>query len=89
MVKILSFVLISFCFTALSIYASCDLPTGGACSLDVLKKEQEEFSKQLWENHYLNKLDKKYQLEQKELIKIDTPKHVDVEKLNNIEINKN
>ncbi len=89
MVRILFLILISFCFTAASIYASCDLPTGGACSLEALKKEQEEFSKLLWENSYLNKLDEKYEEKQKELIKIDTPKRVDVEKLNNIEINKN
>ena len=89
MVSILSLILISFCLTALSISASCDLPTGGACSLEELKKEQELFSKQLWENNFLNKLDEKYEEKQKELIKTDTPKRVDFEKLNNIEINKN
>ena len=89
MIKILSLALISFCLTALSIYASCDLPTGGACSLEELKKEQHAFSKELWENNYLNQLDKNYEKKQKELIKIDTPKHVDINKLNNIEINKN
>ena len=89
MVRILSLILISFCFTAHSIYANCNLPTGGACSLEVLKKEQEQFSKDLWENNFLNKLDEKYEEKQKELIKIDTQKHVDVEKLNNIEIKKN
>ena len=88
MIRILSLALISFCFTALSIYASCDLPTGGACSLDVLKKEQERFSKELWEKNYLNQLDKKYEQKQQDIIKIDTSKHVDFEKLNNIEINK-
>jgi len=73
----------------MSIYANCDLPTGGACSLEELKKEQEKFSKDLWQDNFLNKLDEKYEKKQKELIKIDTPKRVDVEKLNNIEINKN
>ena len=89
MVRILCLILISFCFTALSIYANCDLPTGGACSLDVLKKEQAKFSKELWENNYLNKLYEKYEEKQKEVIKNDMPKHVDIEKLNNIEINRN
>jgi len=89
MVRILCLILISFCFTAMSIYANCDLPTGGACSLEELKKEQEKFSKDLWQDNFLNKLDEKYEKKQKELIKIDTPKRVDVEKLNNIEINKN
>lgn len=89
MVRILCLIIISFCFTAISIYASCDLPTGGACSLEVLKKEQEKFSKDLWENNFLHKLDEKYEERQKELIKIDPPKRVDYEKLNNIEINKN
>lgn len=73
----------------MSIYANCDLPTGGACSLEELKKEQEKFSKDLWQDNFLNKLDEKYEKKQKELIKIDTSKRVDVEKLNNIEINKN
>lgn len=89
MVRILCLILISFCFTAMSIYANCDLPTGGACSLEELKKEQEKFSKDLWQDNFLNKLDEKYEKKQKELIKIDTSKRVDVEKLNNIEINKN
>ncbi len=89
MVRILFLILISFCFTALSIYANCDMPTGGACSLEELKKEQEKFSKDLWQDNFLNKLDENYEKKQKELIKIDTPKRVDVEKLNNIEINKN
>ena len=87
MIRILSLIIISFCFTALSIYANCDLPTGGACSLESLKKEQEKFSKDLWENNFLNKLDENYQKQQNELIKKDTPKRADFDKLNNIEIN--
>ena len=89
MIRILSLAIISLFFTTLSIYATCDLPTGGACSLDELKKEQEQFSKELWENNYLNQLDKKYEQKQQVHIKTDTYKRTDFEKLNNIELNKN
>lgn len=88
MVRILVLVLISFCFTALSIYASCDLPTGGACKLEDLRKEEESFSKILWEDKFFNQLDKNYAAEQEKFIKKDTPKRVDFDKLNDIEINK-
>ena len=89
MVRIFMLFLICFCCASMSIYASCDLPTGGACKLDDLRKEQENFSKLLWEDNYLNQLDQKYSAEQEKLIKKDTPKRVNFEKLDDIEPDKN
>lgn len=89
MVRILILLLISFCCTALSIYANCDLPTGGACKLEDLRKEQEEFSKTLWKDKYLNQLEKNYTQEQETIIKKDMPEHANFEKLKTIDVKKN
>ena len=59
MIRVLSLVIISICFTALKIYADCGLPTGGACSFEELKQKQQENS--VSENEdYIRKFNEKY-----------------------------
>lgn len=45
MIRILVLVLICIVFTSMSIFANCDKVTGGACSIEELKKEQEMLDK--------------------------------------------
>ncbi len=88
MVRILLLVIISFCFTALSIYANCDLPTGGACSLEDLKREQAEIQEKISKHTLLDKLDNEYFESKEEMQQKDLPKQVDLKKLNDIEVAK-
>jgi len=86
MVRILVLVIISFCFTALTIYADCDLPTGGACSLEDLKREQVSMQENLSKHTLLDKLDNEYFQSKEDMQQKDLPKQVDLKKLNDIEV---
>lgn len=86
MVRILVLVIISFCFTALTIYANCDLPTGGACSLEDLKREQVSMQEKLSKHTLLDKLDNEYFQSKEDMQQKDLPKQVDLKKLNDIEV---
>lgn len=88
MVRILVLIIISFCFTALSIYANCDLPTGGACSIKDLKREQAAVQEDLSKHSLLDKVDKNYFQSKEEVQQNDLPKQVDLKKLNDIEVTK-
>ena len=88
MVRILVLIIISFCFTALSIYANCDLPTGGACSIEDLKREQAAMQEDLSKHTLLDKLDNDYFQSKEEIPQKDLPKQVDLKKLNDIEVTK-
>lgn len=88
MVRILVLVMISFCFTALSIYANCDLPTGGACSIEDLKREQVNMQENLSKHTLLDKVDSDYFQAKEDTQQKDLPKQVDLKKLNDIEVTK-
>lgn len=81
MIRVIVLVLISFSFTALSIYANCDLPTGGACSLEDLRKEQQKMSEMLSKEKFFDQVDDNYKREQENGLKNELPKQVDI-KLN-------
>ncbi len=88
MVRILVLVIISFCFTAHSIYANCDLPTGGACSLEDLRREQQEMEEKLSKHTLLDKIDSSHFESKEEMEQKDLHKQVDLKKLNEIEVTK-
>ncbi len=80
MVRVLILALISICFSVLKIQADCNLPTGGACSLEDLRKEQENFSKSLPKKDELKQVNEN---EFKNIFKWtqkDPPKQVDLNK---------
>ena len=58
----------SIIFSALAIYADCNLPTGGACSIEDLKRQKAEFDKIMSEYDYLDKLNEKSEIEQEKEI---------------------
>lgn len=86
MVRIfLLFIISVFCTTA-AIYADCDLPTGGACKIEDLRREQENFSKILNREDYLNQLDENYQLKQELRLNHDLQNELDLEHSNKLKI---
>ena len=87
MVRLFTLVLISFCFTALSIYANCDLPTGGACSIEDLKQKQQEqkYQKSLSLDKLMEEMQQDAKLEEEKRIQKDLNNQVHLEKLYNLE----
>lgn len=78
MVRIFLLALICLCVSTLKIYADCDLPTGGACSLEELKKEHQEFSEMLSKDSFFNQTDKDKAYEHEKLLNKDPSKQVDL-----------
>ncbi len=86
MIRILALVIISVFCTAAAIYADCDLPTGGACSLEDLKKEQQEFSKTLNHTNYLDVMDDNYAKQQEKTYQTDLKNQMKTEPLDKLKI---
>ena len=88
MVRIFILVLVSVCFTTLSIYANCDLPTGGACSIKELKEKQ-KIQRENPQTSTIDKLMEKMgddaRKEENSLIQKDLNNQVNLEKLYNLE----
>ena len=72
MKRVILLFLFSITFSTLAIYADCNMPTGGACSIEDLKRQKAEFDKIMSEYDYLDKLNEKYEIEQeKEILNKD------------------